>query len=73
MSIESADEAVQHLYKQLATTEYKSSSYWTTAKNFKPTYQKINTDFVLDTTLVPPQGIEPRLPVPQTSVLSIIR
>jgi len=27
----------------------------------------------LDTTLVPPRGIEPQLPVPQTSVLSIIR
>jgi len=27
----------------------------------------------LDTILVPPRGIEPQLPVPQTGVLSIIR
>ena len=73
MSTVTVTQAVQSLYDQLDKTEYKTSAYWTTAKTFIPAYQKINTDFVLDTTLVPPQGIEPKLPVPQTSVLSIIR
>ena len=57
-----SEQAVQSLYDQLVGTEYKPSAYWTTVKNFKPAYQKIDTDFVLDTTLVPPKGIEPLFP-----------
>ena len=53
------EQAVQSLYDQVVKTAYKPSAYWTTAKNFKPAYQKVNTGFVLDTTLVPPEGIEP--------------
>ena len=56
------EQAVQSLYDQLIKTEYKPSAYWTTAKTFTPAYQKINTEFVLDTTLVPPKGIEPLFP-----------
>ena len=62
MSIATVEEAVQILYDQIVGTEYKPSAYWTTAKNFKPAYQKIATEFVLDTTLVPPKGIEPLFP-----------
>jgi hypothetical protein len=32
-------------------TTYKASAYWTATKTFKPAYEKVNTDFVLDTTL----------------------
>ena len=56
------EEAVKNLYDQLADTKYKSPACWTTVKTFTPTYQKINTDFVLDTTLVPPKGIKPLFP-----------
>ena len=56
------EQAIQSLYDQLVGTEYKPSACWTTAKNFKPAYQKIDAEFVLDTTLVPPYGIEPQFP-----------
>ena len=62
MSMESAEQAVEHLYNQVRGTKYVPSAFWTTAKNFKPAYQNINADFVLDTTLVPPKGIEPLSP-----------
>ena len=62
MSIESEEQAMKHLYDQLSRTEYKPSAHWTTARTFTNAYQKINTDFVLDTTLVPPKGIEPLFP-----------
>ena len=57
-----SEQAVQSLYDQLVGTEYKPSAFWTTAQNFKLAYQKIDTEFVLDTTLVPPKGIKPLFP-----------
>ena len=58
----SVEQAVQSLYDQLVGTEYKPSAYWTVTNNFKPAYQKIDSEFILDTTLVPPKGIEPLSP-----------
>ena len=60
--MESAEQAVEHLYVQVRGTKYVPSAYWTTAKTFTPAYQKVDTAFVLDTTLVPPKGIEPLFP-----------
>ena len=68
-----AEEATDNLYNLVRGTKYVPSAYWTTHKEFKLGYQQHKPKFVLDTTLVPPRGIEPQLPVPQTSVLSIIR
>ena len=54
-----AEQAIYDLYKQVQGTEYKSSVHWTNTKTFTPAYEKINTEFVLDTTLASPAGIEP--------------
>jgi hypothetical protein len=62
MSLPSEEEAMQNLYIQLSGTEYKPSAHWTTVRTFTPTYQKVQSKFVLDDQLVPLQGIEPRLP-----------
>ena len=55
--------------------QYTPKKSWTTTKEFKNSFNKIEKEFVTESLkqMVPPQGIEPRLPVPQTSVLSIIR
>jgi len=55
--------------------QYTSNKSWTTARTFSVKYKNVKSEFVLETLkqLVPPRGIEPQLPVPQTSVLSIIR
>ena len=55
--------------------QYISKHSWTTTKEFKNSFDKIEKEFVVEELkqLVPPRGIEPQLPVPQTSVLSIIR
>lgn len=60
------------LYTLFSNQVYKPSAYWNTERGFKldPLYQhKVNefiqtptqpvAEFVLDTTLVPPPGIEP--------------
>ena len=62
MSLPSEEEAIQNLYNQLSGTEYKPSAHWTTVRTFTDAYQKINKDFILDTTLAPPKGIEPLFP-----------
>jgi hypothetical protein len=62
--METADQAVQHLYRQVQGTEYKPSAFWTTANKFDPAYKNVKSDFVLDTLkqLVPPKGIKPLSP-----------
>jgi hypothetical protein len=62
MSMETADQAVEHLYFIVRGTKYTPASHWSTTRTFTPSYQKINTEFVLDKTLVPPKGIEPLFP-----------
>jgi hypothetical protein len=39
MSIESAEDAVKHLYNQAQGVEYKPSASWTTKKEFTMLYQ----------------------------------
>ena len=55
--------------------QYVPKLSWTTTKEFVNSFDKIEKQFVVGELkqLVPPRGIEPQLPVPQTSVLSIIR
>jgi hypothetical protein len=64
MSIESEQQAVEHLYKQVRGTEYKPSAFWTTAQSFSPEYKIIKSEFVPETLkqLVPPKGIKPLSP-----------
>ena len=65
-------DTVQVLYAAFGNQPYVPAAYWTTTRKFTldPLYQHIVTDFVaevklplsefvLDTTLVPPPGIEP--------------
>jgi hypothetical protein len=65
-------DTVKDLYTAFSNQPYVPSTSWTTTKKFAldPLYQHIVTDFVaevkpplnefvLDTTLVPPPGIEP--------------
>ena len=65
-------DTVKDLYTAFSNQYYVSSTSWTTTEEFTldPLYQHIVTDFVaevkpplnefvLDTTLVPPPGIEP--------------
>ena len=62
--METADQAIQHLYRQVHGTEYKPSAFWTTSQTFSPAYKAIKSDFVPETLkqLVPPKGIEPLFP-----------
>ena len=62
MGVVTVEQAVQSLYDQLKGTEYKPSAYWTTATTFAPAFEKIDAEFLLDTTLVPPKGIKPLSP-----------
>ena len=62
MSIKSAEESTDNLYNLVRGTKYTPSAHWTTTKKFTPAYQTVDTTFVLDTTLVPPKGIEPLFP-----------
>lgn len=48
MGTVTVEQAVQSLYDQLIRTEYTASAYWSTARQFEPAYQKVNTDFVPD-------------------------
>ena len=65
------EQAVQSLYQQLNGTEYKPSAYWTATKTFKPAYEKVNADFVLDTTLhmAEGKGIEPLIAESKSAVI----
>lgn len=65
MSIESEQQAVEHLYNIVRGTEYKPSASWTTKKEFTMLYQLKDTPkFVPEELkqLVPPKGIEPLFP-----------
>ena len=79
-------EAIKHLYEKNRGVAYRTAAYWTTNREFVPSFQRIpfKQEFQEPIVkeefkpfeipqLVPPRGIEPQLPVPQTSVLSIIR
>ena len=64
MSIQTEQQAVEHLYNQVRGTEYKPSAFWTTAHTFSPKYTTVKTEFVLEELkqLVPPKGVEPLFP-----------
>jgi hypothetical protein len=62
MSLESEEEAIKHLYDQLAGSEYRPPAYWTNVRTFSKNYDIIKHDFVLDTALASPKGIEPLSP-----------
>ena len=51
--------------------KYKASAYWTASKTFKPAYEKVKTDFVLDTTLhmAEGKGIEPLIAESKSAVI----
>ena len=45
--METADQAVKHLYKQVQGTEYKPSAFWTTSHKFESSFQPVKQEFVL--------------------------
>ena len=74
MSQFTPESQVDELYRRFANQPYVPATYWTTQRQFKldPLYQHTPTEyvvdlrlqkhqheFVLDTSLVPPPGIEP--------------
>ena len=67
-------DTVQELYAAFGRQPYVSNTYWTTVRDFQldplyqhtvvgyvadPVFEKQQHEFVLDTSLVPPPGIEP--------------
>ena len=67
-------DTVQVLYAAFSNQPYVPAAYWTTTREFKldplyqhtvsqyaadPLFEPQHHEFVLDTTLVPPPGIEP--------------
>jgi hypothetical protein len=69
------EEAIKHLYEKNCGVKYKTSAYWTTAREFTPSFEKIpfRQEFQQPLVkeqfrpseipqLVPPKGIKPLSP-----------
>ena len=69
------EEAIKHLYEKNCGVEYQTAAYWTTTREFAPSFEKIpfkqefqepipKEEFkpLVLQQLVPPKGIEPLFP-----------